>query len=226
MTWKEMLMSHVKPDAMGIEIGPGRVQPPPAGQNYDWIAAIRTLEYTPDLIGFFLGCQAALKEEGLLTLVLSDRRYSLDHFRPLTGLAAVIDVHEKKETTLSTGARIEAILTAVSKGGTVEWQAGSKGDYAALNPFAKAQEALASAQDDPLARRWCFTPISFLVLVSDLFQLGLTRFKIVGYQATGESGFYVTLGLGHGKLIDGPERLKAMHETSREQVVGDMPDFI
>ncbi len=226
MIWKEKLMAHVKPESLGIEMGPGRAALPEPGKNYDWIAAIRVVEYAPDLVGFLNGCAASLREGGLLYVVVSDRRYTGDHFRPLAGIGEVIDASRRRDAELSVGARVEALLSDVTKGGFATWQAGAPGGYAARFDFARAQEALAQPKDDSSVRRWCFTPISFLVLVSDLFGLGLTRFKIAGFYPTGGNDFHVALGLNHGKLIDGPERLKALLEVSKEQVQGDMPDFL
>ena len=59
--------------------------------GYDWIIASHVIEHTPDLIAFLADCEAVLKETGVLCLVVPDKRFCFDRFRPVTGLARVID---------------------------------------------------------------------------------------------------------------------------------------
>ena len=39
------------------------------------------IEHTPDLIAFLADCDAVLKDTGVLSLVIPDKRYSFDRFR-------------------------------------------------------------------------------------------------------------------------------------------------
>jgi 2-polyprenyl-3-methyl-5-hydroxy-6-metoxy-1,4-benzoquinol methylase len=55
---------------------------------YDWIIASHVLERTTDLIGFLNDCDSLLKKAGVLSLAVPDKRYSFDHFRPITGIGA------------------------------------------------------------------------------------------------------------------------------------------
>ena len=58
---------------------------------YDWIIGSHVLEHTTDLIGFLNDCDSLLKKDGVLSLAVPDKRYCFDRFRPLTGIARVID---------------------------------------------------------------------------------------------------------------------------------------
>src|SRR6185312_6752143 len=56
-------------------------------KHYDWIIASHLIEHTPDLIAFLADCDSILKDDGVLSLVIPDKRYCFDRFRPVTGLA-------------------------------------------------------------------------------------------------------------------------------------------
>jgi 2-polyprenyl-3-methyl-5-hydroxy-6-metoxy-1,4-benzoquinol methylase len=60
---------------------------------YDWIIASYVIEHTPDFIGFLNSCDAVLKDEGVISLVVPDKRYCFDHYRPITGISKILDNH-------------------------------------------------------------------------------------------------------------------------------------
>ncbi len=65
------------------------------GKNkyYDWIIASHVIEHTPDLIGFLNDCDTILKDDGVISLAVPDKRYCFDHYRPITGLSKIVDSH-------------------------------------------------------------------------------------------------------------------------------------
>ncbi len=60
---------------------------------YDWIIASHVIEHTPDLICFLNDCDTILKDDGVISLVVPDKRYYFDHYRPITGISKIIDSH-------------------------------------------------------------------------------------------------------------------------------------
>lgn len=62
-------------------------------KHYDWIIASHVIEHTPDLIGFLKECDSILKDDGVVSLAIPDKRFCFDHFRPITGVSKVIDHH-------------------------------------------------------------------------------------------------------------------------------------
>ena len=68
---------------------------------YDWIIASHVIEHTPDLIGFLKECDSVLKDGGILSLAVPDKRFCFDHFRALTGISKVIDAHVARLSTHS-----------------------------------------------------------------------------------------------------------------------------
>src|SRR5205085_8186163 len=156
MTREEIILSHIKRDGLGLEIGAGFSPIAPKKQGfrvqvldycdkealiqtwqprgigveniedvdfiwdgrpyteiigarhvYDWIIGSHVLEHTTDLIGFLNDCDALLKEGGVLSLAVPDKRYCFDHFRPITGLSRVIDAARNPPKAHSSGMAAE-----------------------------------------------------------------------------------------------------------------------
>ncbi|MEM6433939.1 MAG: methyltransferase domain-containing protein [Cyanobacteria bacterium P01_D01_bin.115] len=90
---------------------------------YDWIIASHVIEHAPDLISFINSCDEVLKADGVLSLVIPDKRYCFDHYRPITGLAKIIDNHLQKSINHTPGTIAEYFLNVVSQSGQIAWNA-------------------------------------------------------------------------------------------------------
>jgi SAM-dependent methyltransferase len=171
---------------------------------YDWIIASHVIEHSPDLIGFLNDCDAILKDEGILSLVVPDKRYCFDHYRPITGLAKIIDSHLHKSDIHTPGAVAEYFLNVVSKGGIIGWDASSNGDYRLIHSLDEAVRGMQAVLNEKAyldVHAWCFVPHSFRLIIHDLFSLGLSPFQEVGFFSTEGHEFYITLSR-QGKGID------------------------
>jgi predicted SAM-dependent methyltransferase len=169
---------------------------------YEWIIASHLIEHVPDLIGFLKDCEGVLKEDGVISLVVPDKRYCFDHFRPVTGISKVIDSHFGKNKSHTPGTVVEQILNGVSKGGKIAWGRENFGKYNLGNKLSVAQEALQSRDAGYSDRHaWVFVPHSFRLIIHDLFCLGLIPFQEVDFSPTEGCEFYMTLGR-RGKGID------------------------
>jgi 2-polyprenyl-3-methyl-5-hydroxy-6-metoxy-1,4-benzoquinol methylase len=181
-------------------------------KQYDWIIASHVIEHTPDLVAFLVDCDSILKDDGVLSLVIPDKRYVFDRFRPVTGLARVVDAHVTGRREPSAGAVAEHHLYAVLKGRLLGWWQDAPGDYSAIHTTADTRALL----DDPSGaykdvHNWCFVPHSFRLLVEDLHALGYTRFREVSFHPTEGCEFYVTLGRrGAGPGVPRDELLRAV----------------
>jgi len=184
-------------------------------KSYDWIIASHVIEHTPDLVAFLENCDAILKDTGVLVLVVPDKRYCFDRFRPITGLARIVDAHVAGNTIHSPGVVAEYFMNVVSKGGLGGWNAGAPGDYRFYHSVADALTGMKSVSNDKAyldVHNWCFVPHSFRLLMEDLFALGLTRLREVDFAPTTEGfEFHVTLGRqGRGPGISRMEMLGAV----------------
>jgi hypothetical protein len=58
---------------------------------YDWIIASHVIEHTPNLISFLQQCEVLLKADGILSLVIPDKRYCFDYFSTTSTTGHVLD---------------------------------------------------------------------------------------------------------------------------------------
>ena len=77
---------------------------------YDWIIGSHVLEHTTDLLGFLNDCDSLLKKGGVLSLVVPDKRYCFDRFRPLTDVGRVIDAARNPQKFIRPERRLNIFL--------------------------------------------------------------------------------------------------------------------
>jgi predicted SAM-dependent methyltransferase len=100
---------------------------------YDWVIASHVIEHTPDLVGFLNDCDSLLKDHGVLSLAIPDKRYCFDYYRPITGLARVIDSHHRQDKIHSPGTVAENYLNVVLRNGQIAWEAGTEGPLSLIH---------------------------------------------------------------------------------------------
>lgn len=191
---------------------------------YDWIIASNVVEHTTDLIGFLADCDAILKDGGVLCLVVPDKRYCFDRFRPVTGLARIIDAHDARPRVHTPGVAAEYFLNVVTREGEHSWSAGSVGDYTFLHSAQQAREMMQEVREKGSyldVHNWCFVPSSFRLLANDLYTLGYTKLREVSFHPTAGWEFHVTLGR-HGAGPD-KSRLELLRAIDAELAAVDRP---
>lgn len=245
MSCRNNLLSYVKKDGLGIEIGPSHnpMAPKKAGYNveiidhmtreqlvekyrehqvclenieevdhvwngesycqltgresyYDWVIASHMIEHTPDFIGFLLDCEKLLKDDGVLLLVVPDKRYCFDHYRPITGLSKVVDAYIRKDTIHTPGTVAEYYLNVVSKGGGIAWASGARGKYEYVHGVNDALNGINLVVEQKAyidVHSWCFVPNSFRLLINDLNALGFISLREVKCFKTEGCEFAVVL---------------------------------
>jgi len=169
---------------------------------YDWIIASHIIEHTPDLIGFLKDCDSILKNDGVLSLVVPDKRFCFDYYRPITGISKIIDCHLQKNRIHTAGSVAEYFLNVVALNGSISWNSSSTGKYSFIHSIQDARQGISSVSNDNEyldVHAWCFVPHSFRLIIHDLYCLGFIPFQEVNFFSTEGSEFFVTLGRkGHG----------------------------
>ncbi len=171
---------------------------------FDWIIASHVIEHTPCLITFLQNCERLLKENGLLSLIIPDKRYCFDLYREKTGLASVLDAFREKRKIHSPCTAAEYFLSVVSKNGDIAWSQGADGETKFVHGLNDAKQAIEAIENDGAfldLHSWVFTPYSFRLLIEDLHQLGYIRLRERCFFDTEGCEFYITLdpqGFGPG----------------------------
>lgn len=191
-------------------------------KNYDWIIASHMIEHTPDLIGFLNDCDTILKDDGVISLVVPDKRYCFDHYRPITGISRIIDNHFQSSKLHTPGAVAEYYLNVVSKAGLISWNSSTSGEYSFVHTLEHARTGMEAVNNENAyldIHAWCFVPHSFRLLIHDLFSLGLIPFQEVEFFSTDGCEFYITLGrVGKGITKSRLEMLNIIDAEIKEQV--------
>lgn len=185
--------------------------------HYDWIIASHVIEHTPDLINFLSDCSILLKEDGILSLAIPDKRYCFDHFRPISSISSIIDNHLLKKTTHTPGTILEFTLNYVHKNGEGAWSSATDGEYEFISSLQDGQNMMNAATDSSEyidAHAWCFVPHSFRLLIHDLYNLGMISLQEIDFFPTNGCEFYLTLGkMGQGSHLS---RLAMFQEIENE----------
>jgi GT2 family glycosyltransferase/predicted SAM-dependent methyltransferase len=194
-------------------------------KHYDWIIASNVIEHTPDLIAFLEDCDSILKDDGVLSLVIPDKRYCFDRFRPITGLARVLDAHFAGNKIHSPGAVAEYFMNVAGKGHELCWDAQTKGDYVFIHSAHQTIAGIREIQANHSyfdIHNWCFVPHSFRLLLGDLYSLGYTKLREVQFRPTQGYEFFVTLGR-HGAGPD-KSRYDMLRAIDEEIASTDAPE--
>jgi hypothetical protein len=85
-------------------------------ENFDWICASHVVEHVPNLVGWLQTLATKLNDNGVLFLVIPDRRYTFDIHRPETSLGKILSDHYFDRRT----ARVEDIFDAMYYSDTVD----------------------------------------------------------------------------------------------------------
>lgn len=184
-----------------------------AEHAYDWIIASHVLEHMPDPISFLLGCERVLRPSGVLSLVLPDKRYSFDHYRPLSTTGGLLDALYEKRVRPTPGNVVDHISSAVHRSGDIAWLPGDDRPLAVVHSVEDIRNVWAEASETDHymdVHVWTFVPESFHLIVKNLWTLGVTTLGIAG-EFRGKDEFFVSLTPGHPILTPAaPDRLAAL----------------
>lgn len=192
--------------------------------SYDYILASHLIEHVPDFVGFLNDCAHMLKMDGILSLAVPDKRYSLDHFRMVTTTGKVINDYLAGETCGSMGSLTDYWNHVVNRNGLTSW--GKWRDiftgrsYRFIHDEAYNLKGYRESVGNPCFRDFhhnVFTPASFEMLIYELWEYRLIHLKIEALYRTRAGEFIVAMK----KTEDPPvmsekERMALLRRVSRE----------
>jgi SAM-dependent methyltransferase len=186
---------------------------------YDFILASNVIEHSVDLIGFLQECQALLKPQGRLSLIVPDQRFCFDLFKPLTSIGHVVDAHLYPTQFHTPGSLLEHTAYACTRSGAIAWGQDDAGPVELqFTDLSSGQEQIHQGLGQAEyydTHRWKFTPSSFSLLIQDLGELGYHALAEIDSAPTLGFEFFVTLGRPDPRptLRD---RLELLQQTRRE----------
>ena len=163
---------------------------------YDWIIASHVIEHSPDLISFLKECEELLKDDGVLSLIIPDKRYCFDYVHGPTSTGELLDAYDQKRKRPSPGKVFDHVAGATKRNGQITWDADTRGAIEFAHDFSEAIENWQQARTTDQyfdVHNWRFIPASFRAIFCDLQALGLIHFDIKLEFDTVGCEFFVTL---------------------------------
>jgi SAM-dependent methyltransferase len=171
---------------------------------FDYVIASHLIEHIPDPISWLADVAKALRSDGILSLVVPDKRYCFDVNRRTTDISEWVDAYLRQLQRPSFKQVYDFISkeisgkvdTAAVWAGTVDYSGVVRSDVA--DPDVAAMDLCREVQhSDEFVDVHCsvFTPDSFLDLFERLARLGLIEFEIAHFAPTelNTLEFYVSL---------------------------------
>lgn len=193
----------------------------PRRKAYDFIYASHVIEHIPDPIRFFQGCNALLKPEGKLLLVVPDKRRCFDALRSLTSAGDFLNAYYSADRHHTPGNAFDFYANGATMNGGGIWESDWKGRMEFFQPIDRALELFRSAEKSGNyvdIHAWRFTPTSFRLILRDLADIGLIELREIVTVPTNRFEFYVAAGPQAGAMS---ESRMALHEAmAREQIEG------
>jgi len=142
---------------------------------YDWVIASHVIEHTSDMITFLRECERLLKPNGILSLIIPDKRYCFDYFNPVTWTGELLDAYEQKRKRPSPGKVFEHFAGASRRGDHFAWGQGDTGALSLMHSIDEARNSWEMARtttDYMDEHNWRFKPSSFRVIFKRLGSQG------------------------------------------------------
>lgn len=196
--------------------------------TFDVVLASHVIEHFPDTIGFYLSARKLLKPNGLISLVVPDKRVTFDFFKPVTLTSDLLAAHHERRTRHTRKTAFDnAAYNAFSRG-QVAWAFRPFDQFtfpAATDTLAEAKRIFDETVTDETGvysdyHNTIYTPAGYALSILELGQLGIIPFEVVRTFPTEGCEFFVTLRASEVQPMApdqlANERLRLMKETVRE----------
>jgi hypothetical protein len=166
---------------------------------FDFCVASHVMEHVPDLATWLEEVSAVLRDEGILSVVLPDKRYTFDCLRPPTTVVDVVDAYVNRLRRPSSRQIFDHFSHFVEVDAAALWRQNAEslgvratGDDRNLVKICREAREQGTYID---SHCWVFTPLSFLDLLTQMAKLGLVQFEVASFTPTtmGENEFFVSL---------------------------------
>jgi SAM-dependent methyltransferase len=193
--------------------------------TFDAVIASHLIEHIPDPIGLLQSLEKALRTTGVVSLVVPDKRFCFDYYKPISSTGELLAAHQRRATRHSRRALFDEVAYSVTSEGAIGWSRTPPTNLAFFHTFAEAKRHVGKpdpTERDPYAdcHGWHFTPSSFELNILELAALEAIDFAIDRTFPTEGTEFFVTLRRGRRVPADDDElqalRLGLLHRMFEE----------
>ena len=184
----------------------------PDGQLFDYIIASHVFEHLPDPIGFLQRCERSLKPEGKLFLMIPDRRFTFDYFRPVSSTGDLLRSFLEGRTRHDPGNLYDHYSSSAVRNGIYVWGDLGGGTFTFSGELQAGYASAVATQENYVdCHAWVFTPSSFRRITDELRSLGLTKLgELEFYNSVGCEFFTVLSVSAPATSVDRVARAKAI----------------
>jgi SAM-dependent methyltransferase len=198
--------------------------------SFDVIIASHVIEHIPDPIGFFLSATVLLKDTGLVSLIIPDKRTMFDFFKPITLTSDYLYAHHLCRTRHSKKTAYDNIAYNVSADGDIAWSERPVGQFSFFgdNVLPEAKRLFDQIVEDKSStyvdfHATIYTPSSFALIILELSQLDVIPFSVARTFPSNGCEFYITLREGPPDKL-GFERLQQERLRLMKAIVRELAD--
>jgi len=170
--------------------------------KFDVIFSSHVIEHTSDLVDHLNSVESILNPNGFYFLVVPNKKYTYDFFKPLTNLEDVLDKHLGNTGMAQTLSLRSVLLETIYRthNNPKEHWVGEHGSF--TYDSARVIQALKKfdfSKEDPIYKcgfhNWFFTEDNFHEIFNKLYDIGLTRFRVSSILNTtyGNCSFFAIL---------------------------------
>jgi len=197
--------------------------------SFDVVIASHVIEHFPDPVGFYLSAAKLLKDGGLISLVVPDKRLTFDFFKPVSVTSDLLYAHAQGRTRHSKKTAFDNLAYNVAEQGNEAWSWRPMDEFSffeAGTALERAKMVFDSTVEDESVpyvdfHHTIYTPSSFALNILELSQLGVIPYAIAQSYPTSDCEFYVTLRKGPVEMLApnelNAERIRLLREIIREQ---------
>jgi SAM-dependent methyltransferase len=181
--------------------------------TFDAFIGSHVLEHIPDPIGLLQSLERILKPSGVVSLVIPDKRFCFDFFKPISTTGELLAAHERRASRHSRKTLFDHVAYGVTSAGSICWGRQPVTELAFSHSLVDAKlhvETYGSNEDGPYvdSHAWHFTPSSFQLAMLELAALEAIDYSIERRFSTDGCEFYVTLRRGR-QVPANPEELQS-----------------
>lgn len=185
--------------------------------KFDYVIASHVIEHIPDMLGWLKQVETILKPNGVVSLIIPDKRFTFDIGRRVSLPADVIGAHLDRLTRFSSAMMYDFATECKVEVETAEAWRDPETCFASPKRW-DSQVVYKKCLDnlDPKLYVDChcfvFTPLSFIEILRVAMQHKLLNFEVVNFLETQENEieFYVTLRKIDTKKVSVKSQLKSL----------------
>ncbi|CAB4329789.1 unannotated protein [freshwater metagenome] len=168
-------------------------------RRYQLIYSSHVIEHQPDLVRHLQNTAQLLTDDGIYVMAIPDKRYCFDHFFDESTFDDVVKAHDERRKVPTQDAYVRSVAQATHNEPGRHWAGDHGRDHDRVDEMVvSASKAYKQANGAYLdVHTWYFTPESFVSILAQLHEAGLSPWRVRKMQPTlaNTFEFYVVLDI-------------------------------